>query len=45
MKMIKVLLQNKKVKKSLEERFAIYNGKNLTKDFVWDNAVGKKYGK
>lgn len=37
-----IITKPKKVKISLEERFAKYNGKNLTKDFVWDDAVGKE---
>lgn len=32
----------KKKKISLKERFNQYNGKNLTKDFVWDEAQGKE---
>ena len=31
-----------KNKISLEERFEKYNGKNLAKDFSWDDAKGKE---
>lgn len=37
-----VILKSKKEKISLEERFANYNGDNLAKDFVWDEAKGKE---
>lgn len=37
-----VILKSKKDKISLEERFANYNGDNLAKDFVWDEAKGKE---
>ena len=32
----------KKNKISLEERFEQYNGKNLAKDFEWDEPVGRE---
>ena len=32
----------KKKKISLADRFKSYNGKNLAKDFVWDESVGKE---
>ena len=32
----------KKNKISLKERFANYRGKNLAKDFVWDERKGKE---
>lgn len=32
----------KRKKKSLKEEFMKYNGKNLAKDFVWDESVGKE---
>ena len=32
----------KKKKISLEERFENYKGKNLAKDFVWDEARGNE---
>lgn len=32
----------KRKKKSLKEEFIKYNGKNLAKDFVWDESVGKE---
>ncbi len=35
----------KKKKISLKEEFKKYNGKNLSKDFTWDESVGKRYGK
>ncbi len=33
---------SKKKKISLEERFKNYNGKNLSKDFSWDERKGKE---
>ena len=33
---------SKKKKISLEERFKNYNGKNLSKDFSWDERQGKE---
>ena len=32
----------KKEKISLEERFKLYKGENLSKEFVWDEARGKE---
>ena len=32
----------KRKKISLKEEFMRYNGKNLAKDFVWDESVGKE---
>ena len=32
----------KKKKISLADRFKSYKGKNLAKDFVWDESVGKE---
>lgn len=32
----------KKKKISLEERFKEYNGKNLSKEFSWDDNVGRE---
>ncbi len=37
-----IISKSKNRKISLERRFKEYNGENLTKDFVWDNAVGKE---
>lgn len=37
-----IILKSKKEKISLESRFKKYNGDNLTKDFVWDEAQGKE---
>lgn len=37
-----IISKVKKEKISLEERFAKYNGEDLTKDFVWDEAKGKE---
>ena len=37
-----IITKPKKVKISLEERFAEYNGENLAKDFAWDDAMGKE---
>lgn len=37
-----IITKPKRVKISLEERFAEYKGKNLAKDFTWDNAKGKE---
>lgn len=37
-----IISKIKKEKISLEERFAKYNGEDLTKDFVWDEAKGKE---
>lgn len=37
-----IITKPKKEIKSLEERFAEYNGENLTKDFNWDEAMGKE---
>lgn len=37
-----IITKPKKVKMSLEERFAKYKGKNLAKDFTWDNSKGKE---
>jgi len=37
-----IITKPKKVKISLEERFVEYKGKNLAKDFVWDDAAGKE---
>lgn len=39
----KIIISVPKRKKiSLEERFKEYNGNNLTKDFIWDESVGKE---
>lgn len=32
----------KKKKVSLEDRFKEYHGKNLAKDFVWDDPIGRE---
>ncbi len=37
-----IISKPKKVNISLEERFAKYNGKNLAKDFIWDDPKGKE---
>lgn len=37
-----IIIKPKKEKISLEERFANYNGKNLAKEFNWDNPKGKE---
>jgi len=37
-----IITKPKKVKISLEKKFAEYKGENLAKDFVWDDAVGKE---
>lgn len=37
-----IISKVKKEKISLEERFAKYNGEDLTKEFVWDEAKGKE---
>ena len=33
---------SEKKKISLEERFKSYKGNNLTKDFSWDESIGKE---
>lgn len=39
----KIIISKPKLKKiSLEERFAKYNGENLSKDFSWDNPKGRE---
>ncbi len=35
-------VKSRKEKVSLEEKFAKYSGKNLAKDFIWDNPKGKE---
>lgn len=37
-----IISVSKKKKISLEERFKNYNGKNLSKDFSWDERKGKE---
>lgn len=37
-----IITKPKKVKISLEEKFAEYKGENLAKDFTWDDALGKE---
>ena len=37
-----VISKTKKKKISLEERFKIYKGKNLAKEFSWDEPRGKE---
>ena len=37
-----VISKSNKKKISLEEKFKNYNGKNLAKEFEWDNPVGKE---
>ena len=37
-----IITKSKNKKISLEERFKKYNGENLTKEFVWDEPVGKE---
>lgn len=39
-KIVITVKKNKKI--SLRERFANYKGEDLTKEFVWDNPVGKE---
>lgn len=37
-----VISISRKNKVSLEERFKKYNGKNLSKEFLWDDSVGRE---
>lgn len=37
-----IICKSKKNKISLAERFKEYNGKNLSKEFTWDEARGKE---
>ena len=37
-----IRIPSKKKKISLADRFKSYKGKNLAKDFVWDESVGKE---
>lgn len=37
-----IITKPKKEKISLEERFKNYNGENLAKEFIWDEAKGKE---
>ena len=37
-----IITVSKKKKISLAERFKNYNGKNLAKEFVWDESVGRE---
>ncbi|MBR1413175.1 MAG: AbrB/MazE/SpoVT family DNA-binding domain-containing protein [Bacilli bacterium] len=37
-----IITKPKKSKISLEERFEKYNGENLAKDFIWDDAKGRE---
>lgn len=37
-----IITKPKKTKISLAERFENYNGENLAKDFVWDEAKGRE---
>ena len=37
-----IITVSKKKKISLAERFENYNGKNLAKEFVWDESVGRE---
>ena len=37
-----IITASRKTKISLAERFQKYNGKNLSKDFNWDESVGKE---
>lgn len=37
-----VISKSKKSKVSLKERFAKYNGRNLAKDFEWDEPTGRE---
>ena len=39
----KIIITKSKIKKvSLEDKFKEYNGKNLSKNFIWDEKVGKE---
>lgn len=38
----KIISQDKDVKISLAEKFEKYKGKNLTKEFSWDEDIGKE---
>lgn len=38
----KNVMESKKVKISLTEKFGNYNGENLAKEFSWDKALGKE---
>lgn len=37
-----IITKSEKRKISLEERFKKYNGKNLSKDFIWDEPRGNE---
>ena len=38
----KIISKDKDVKISLAEKFEKYKGKNLTKEFSWDEDIGKE---
>lgn len=38
----KIISQDKDAKISLAEKFEKYKGKNLTKEFSWDEDIGKE---
>ncbi len=38
----KIIIYKAQEKISLEERFKEYNGKNLAKEYSWDESIGKE---
>ncbi len=42
-KLVKTVSNNSRKKESLKEKFKKYKGKNLAKEFAWDDPVGKEY--